>query len=608
MSSIRKQALRWQGHRVDARRAANLKTLTREFSVETGGFAASAEMSATTLDLPDLAAYPTPLSKAVRLLQAAAAIEHALMVQYLYAGSAFSGRVPAQMPAIATYYRTIVGIGIEEMSHLMTVQNLLKLVGDAPDLDRQDFGPASSNEERLFPFDLLLEPITHESLAKYVVAESPKNIPAEIDPTLMARIVEVATKGIGTPVNRVGTLYTLLGAVFGSEGLLAEKAAMGDPWYVMVNDLAAEAATAYGGRDRLHLPDAAFQPDSIHTQATDRDWDRSIVHNIDEFRVHIADGREAALEALRDIGLQGEGPSSVKSEDAHFIRFINLFKTFYGADGTGTGPAPSAATVPHAAVILVDEQSHAPEAISNPDSVRWARLANSRYAILLGSLEMYLRQPPDDRAFLTGWCFAEMFSIKFLSGVLTKKPRTTRNDFFVAAVPFTLPIWTGRAVAWADLEAQLNAAETEAAAILAAGAATDEQKRVIGHMMTADERKRAEVQARKANTTARRKPDRAREILDWAAGAADPPHPGNSPPFPDQNQGRFWNLAVSDFKQTDVLDANIVSAVVPGTDPPLIRRLRTGDMPRNRSPLLPTEPEFQFLETWVKNGCPDDPI
>ena len=59
-------------------------------------------------------------------------------------------------------------------------------------------------------------------------------------------------------MNRVGTLYALLGAVFGSESLLLTKAATGDPWYVMVNSLAAEAAGATAqqtpqGRARLAL-------------------------------------------------------------------------------------------------------------------------------------------------------------------------------------------------------------------------------------------------------------------------------------------------------------------------------------------------------------------
>jgi len=201
-----------------------------------------------------------------------------------------------------------------------------------------------------------------------------------------------------------------------------------------------------------------------------------------------------------------------------------------------------------------------------------------------------------------------MFAIKFLSSVLTRKPRTSPADLRVAAVPFTLPRWERRAVTWDDLGTELSEASAQASAILTASEMTNDEKRVLGHLVSTDARKLAEVQARKSGTTARRKSDRAREILDWAAGAANPPHPGDSPALPNQNQGRFWNLSPADFKQTEVLGVNIVTPVIPGTDPPLINMLRTEDMPRDRPSLSPTEAEFLFIEEWIKNGCPDDPL
>jgi len=49
-------------------------------------------------------------------------------------------------------------------------------------------------------------------------------------------------------------------------------------------------------------------------QASDADWDRSVEkQDLDEFRVHMVTSRTDALDALRDIGLQGEGPSAVPS-------------------------------------------------------------------------------------------------------------------------------------------------------------------------------------------------------------------------------------------------------------------------------------------------------
>lgn len=593
--------LRWRSRTIEPVRTRQMRLLSKELAhaAAHGPSTTAPVLAKAAFDLPDLTVFPTPLDKAIRLLQAAAAVEHALMVQYLYAGYAFTSE-----------NRQILDVAIEEMSHLMTVQNLLKVIGGRPDLSRQDFGPPGSDEERLFPFDLLLEPVTHESLAKYVVAESPRDPPAGVDPALMERIVSVATAGAGgIPVNRVGTLYALLAAVFGNEQILLQQAATGDPWYVMVNALAAEAAAAYGGRDKLHLPDSAFQPASAPSQGSDADWDRSVVKaNLDEFRVHVVGGRASALEALKDIGLQGEGPSTVATEVAHFMRFLNLFRQFYGADGTGTGAAPNAAPVPRATRILVDEQSVDPEAISHPDTARWARLADHRYAVLLGSLELYLRQPPLDRGFLLGWCFAEMFAIRKLSSFLTAKPRTSQTVPTVAALPFNLPLWAGRPVAWADLEGVFITATQEITAIQAAAGVTDAHRRLLGHLAASDLRKLAEVQARKAGGTVRRKSDRARDILDWAAGAADPYHDGDSPSFPEQDQGRFWNLPLNELKQTSVLGSNVVARPAPGVDAPLIRQLRLGTMPRNRPPLATTGDEFLFLEDWVNNGCPDDPV
>ena len=166
--------------------------------------------------------------------------------------------------------------------------------------------------------------------------------------------------------------------------------------------------------------------------------------------------------------------------------------------------------------------SHDPEAISHPDTTRWARLADHRYWILLGSLEMYLTLPVSDREFLLGWCFAEMYALKKLRGDLTKKPRGTGGVPVVAALPFNLPAWEGRAITWNDLEVVFGDASTEIVNIQAAPGLSDDQKRVIGHIVASDARKLEEVRARCTGGTSRRKFDRVREILDWAAGAEIP--------------------------------------------------------------------------------------
>ena len=230
--------IRWRRHRllntdrtVLRRVAENLfpmSTLARS----AGPAAVEVEKAIELPELPE-----SSLEKAATLLRVAAQVEHALMVQYLYAGYSFA---PTQ--------REIANVAIEEMSHLMTVQNLLRCIGEQPYLHRQDDGAEVSEDERLFPFDFRLEPLSHLSLAKYVVAESPASVSEGVDPAVMAHIVDLATGAAHEPVERVGTLYALLGVVFGTPQLLLELAATGDPWYVVVNQLATEAATFYRGR------------------------------------------------------------------------------------------------------------------------------------------------------------------------------------------------------------------------------------------------------------------------------------------------------------------------------------------------------------------------
>jgi len=166
-----------------------------------------------TIPLPDLTAWQSPLDKAEILLESAAEIEHALMVQYLYAAYSLKssdevtddGQAAVLDDVFETSWPQVIkGVAREEMGHLMTVQNLLLALGLPPNLEREDFPP----RKELYPFALHLEPLTQRSVAKYVVAEAPSDA-AGIDD-----IIELA-QGAGKPrINRVGVLYGLLGVVF----------------------------------------------------------------------------------------------------------------------------------------------------------------------------------------------------------------------------------------------------------------------------------------------------------------------------------------------------------------------------------------------------------
>src|SRR3954454_8213395 len=113
-----------------------------------------------------------PRDEVVFLLTAAAEIEHALMVQYLYA--AYSVRIAdPHRQELTRVQAQLLQIAREEMGHLATVQNLLLLFGGPLNLERE----RSPYADTVSPFRFTLEPLTLDSLAKYVTAESPSRPP-----------------------------------------------------------------------------------------------------------------------------------------------------------------------------------------------------------------------------------------------------------------------------------------------------------------------------------------------------------------------------------------------------------------------------------------------
>jgi hypothetical protein len=88
---------------------------------------------------------------------------------------------------------------------------------------------------------------------------------------------------------------------------------------------------------------------------------------------------------------------------------------------------------------FVDEFSSAADAISSPDATAWGRLADIRYATLLGLIQEYFFWPPDDRDWIVAWSFDAMPQLRRLSSALTSRNRS-ESSMLKAALPFTLPI------------------------------------------------------------------------------------------------------------------------------------------------------------------------
>ena len=105
----------------------------------------------------------------IMLLHIASGVEHALMVQYLYAAYSLGGADPTREQAemIARWQRSILNIAREEMGHLLTVQNILALLGAPPNFNRGE----TAFDAAVSPIPFMLSPLTSKVAASFTFAE-----------------------------------------------------------------------------------------------------------------------------------------------------------------------------------------------------------------------------------------------------------------------------------------------------------------------------------------------------------------------------------------------------------------------------------------------------
>lgn len=357
---------------------------------------------------------------AVFLLHTATEIEHALLVQYLYASfsladSGFAGTaIPPNATELAVGWQgTILEIAEQEMGHLITEQNLLLLI-DAPlSFQRQEL-PFLSN---LYPFPFALEPLSKDSLATYVAAERPAT-PA-IPPAELAEIIARATGAEGgMPVNRVGMLFDTLHDVFA------------DPAKLLNSDFRTPT-------------DEQADPD---------EWEAFAVPDM---IVKPVANRGDALDAITRIGDQGEGSGTAAPGTSHFERFLAIYRQFPDTSDPATAtwiptrPVPSNPnTLPDPSTDPTVEEAR----ITDPVSRLWAQLFDVRYHMLLAALThaMLLAGPYTDpvtntstpRGQLRDWAFNHMGSLAGIAAVLVAGPRDAsagRPLTAAAGPPFQMP-------------------------------------------------------------------------------------------------------------------------------------------------------------------------
>lgn len=360
--------------------------------------AGAAALVATADDQSTLEVVPpmSPRDEAIFLLHTAAEIEHALMVQYLYA----AWSLPQDGPAVVQRWRRdILQIAREEMAHFASVQNLLRFVGGPLNFDREDF-PFRTD---FYPFPFRLEPLGRASLARYIAAEMPAE--PDVDPSLIDEVVCLATgEGNGQPVNRVGALYNRLTALF---------------------------------TDDQKLPNGLFRPDTADDiQALPARYRADVGRG--PLYLRTVRNRDEALSLLADVASQGEGEENMPR--SHFLIFVDIFDAW----PAGEEDAPSLDVPTHPNTMSAGsgtgDADLAGGQITHPHSRAWASIFNHHYRMLLAWLQHALLSRTRDTANsgLSLRAFAEMLVLSDVGGLLTALPRT-ENGSGRAGAPFKLP-------------------------------------------------------------------------------------------------------------------------------------------------------------------------
>ncbi len=355
---------------------------------------------------------------AIFLLRLAAEIEHGLMVQYLFAAYSLGGPdVPeAQQATVRAWQDTLLGVAKEEMGHLVTVQNVLTLLGGPLQFNREDY----PHDNVLYESGFRLQALTRRSLATYICAESPEDWEQQ-NPDQARAIKGEAEIETGGTVNRVGRLYEELLDVL---------------------------------RDEALVPDSDFDAASEAFQATWQAWGRGFRRGErgsqgpaaagehdprDEHELVIVSvrSRATAVEALELVGEQGEGFGSPDDDESHFERFLAIYEGLTGlSDAVQQAIVRPLAPNPTTHLDGDDVRSRAARtatstsAISNPEARIWAHLFNVRYRKLLVSLSHSFELAADapaaagigPRGALINRTFSEMYNLRSIAGVLVGLP------------------------------------------------------------------------------------------------------------------------------------------------------------------------------------------
>jgi hypothetical protein len=332
----------------------------------------------------------TPKEELLALLTLGAEVEHTLLVQYLYAAASLNleGSTNTQ-----DLHALIRGIALQEMAHLISVQNLLLAVGgpSALHVGRDSIRAKSENN----PLPFALEPVSDLTLSEYVLVEAPAVIPDPVADRIARMKLKVKTQA-GIEPHRVGAFYTqvywLLQPTDSPRGplrLTPDPRGRKAGWHVQAKDFTDSKTIAAHQAQRAEWR-VNKGPDMLILSLGDENTSREDLADI-------------ALQNVYAIMEQGEG--AAPGENSHFDRFLAALDLF--AQG-----GLSLLALPRTPYAGPDKPTEAPVTtpLQKPYTSLWAQLFDVRYTMLLLDIGLSLAAPfgSPDRGTLMTWAFGNM--------------------------------------------------------------------------------------------------------------------------------------------------------------------------------------------------------
>jgi hypothetical protein len=425
----------------------------------------------------------------IMLLISGAEVEHALMVQYLYAAYSINGDQPTEerRALVEGWRASILSVAREEMGHLLTVQNLLVLLGAPISFDRQ----MMPWDHEFYPFPFSLEPLSKETLQCFIYAEMPRLAAIEPGKTYaeMPKLLATApgrqrekvvpsTIGPEQEWECVQEVKRELAKRYGAVSINADLHQVGE-LYEQIIDLIS---------DPKRIPDSAFNEASYDMQADWDDWGRgykpqpraltpdgdvdsnagasrreatpdfpsSMARRDAHVQVERAATRAQAVKVLRALSAQGEAPhlkEDETGEPSHFERFVQIYEEYKALRKSepswkATYEVPNNPTTRQDFAKLNPKTTYIHATLESSAAAHlFAQLFNQRYRMLLNylahSFQLGRSQPlhqPGRRGMVMHRAFGEMYNLKTIAGLLVRLSlHDAKNPNAHAGPPFELP-------------------------------------------------------------------------------------------------------------------------------------------------------------------------